>query len=631
MQKLRFLWQKLWSKSPVLAYDVGSVLFSWWMAYLIRFGVDTDWFLSYRESILFSSVAVLLIHTVYYYLFRVYRGLWRFSSISDLFAIIKAAVATQCTLIPFLFFTSTIHSVPRSIFFIYFTLIVGLQGGARLFARTKFDSKRLARHKKAEHRVLIVGAGAAGEGLVRDMKRSVLYEPIAFLDDAPAKDGLSIHGVRVVGPVHTISDVARKLEANLIVIAIPSAGSTLMRRLLLECNRANIPVRTLPGLTALTSDQVEINNIRDIQLEDLLGRDQVFLEWNKISASLKGKKVLITGGGGSIGSELCRQVLTQDPESILILDHSEFNLYSIEQELYPRKEQLGVKVAVALASVTDSSAVDYEFSCFKPDIVFHAAAYKHVPMLEDQVEVAVSNNIVGTINVAQAAVANNVDQFVLISTDKAVNPTNIMGTTKRVAEIYCQNLNKKVDTQFITVRFGNVLGSAGSVVPLFRKQLQAGGPLTVTHPEISRYFMTIPEACQLILQSMVNGLGGEIFVLDMGQPIKIKYLAEQIIRLSGKEPGKDVSIVYTGLRPGEKLYEELFHASEKLAATTHEKIFKARVRDLDFEQLHVDISLLEQACREHHKTTMLTILKKLVPEYQNEVIETLKERIPANA
>lgn len=616
MHRIQVLWQKLLSKSPVLAYDFGSIIVSWWMAYIIRFGVDEEWFLSHQHTIVFSSVAVLIVHSVYYYFFKVYRGLWRFASISDLSAIIKAAIATQCTLIPLLFFTSYIHTMPRSIFFIYFALIVGFQGGARLVARTTFDAKKCAKSKRAKHRVLIVGAGAAGEGLVRDMKRSVLYDPIAFLDDAPAKNGLSIHGVRVAGPVHMISGVASKLEANLIVIAIPSAGSTVMRHLLIECNKANIPVRTLPGLAALTSNHVEVESIRDIQLEDLLGRDQVTLEWHKISTALKGKKVLITGGGGSIGSELCRQILAHDPESLMIVDHSEFNLYAIEQELCANNKYFETIIRLAMISVTDAEAINHAFAKFKPDVVFHAAAYKHVPMLESQVCVAVSNNIFGTINVAQAAVKNNVQQFVLISTDKAVNPTNIMGTTKRIAEIYCQNLNKHVDTQFITVRFGNVLGSAGSVVPLFQKQLKAGGPLTVTHPDISRYFMTIPEACQLILQAMVNGVGGEIFVLDMGQPVKIKYLAEQIIRLSGKEPEIDISISYTGLRPGEKLYEELFHDSEKFGSTTHEKIFKARVRNLEFEQLCVDLAQLETACKAHHTMAMMDIMHKLVPEYQ---------------
>lgn len=301
------------------------------------------------------------------------------------------------------------------------------------------------------------------------------------------------------------------------------------------------------------------------------------------------------------------------PKKLLIIDNSEFNLYKIELELSKKFPEIALELA--LISITDITAVDFLFHQFKPQVIFHAAAYKHVPMLEEQVRVAVQNNVIGTQVVAEASVAVGVEKFILISTDKAVNPTNVMGTTKRVAEIYCQNLNERVDTQFITVRFGNVLGSAGSVVPLFQKQIQAGGPITVTHPDIQRYFMTIPEACQLILQAMVNGIGGEIFVLDMGEPIKICYLAEQMIRLSGKEPGKDIAIEYTGLRPGEKLYEELFHASEQLVQTSHEKLFKAKFRHLEWTELTQTIRLLNTACTMHNNPELYILLKSLVPEF----------------
>ncbi|MCZ4747212.1 UDP-N-acetylglucosamine 4,6-dehydratase family protein, partial [Legionella pneumophila] len=319
---------------------------------------------------------------------------------------------------------------------------------------------------------------------------------------------------------------------------------------------------------------------------------------------------------GSIGSELCRQVMALEPASIAIVENSEFNLYRIEQELL--KNFPGIPVELSLISVTDEIAINHLFRRFQPEIVFHAAAYKHVPMLQHQVRVAVFNNVIGTQVVAKASVTFGAEKFILISTDKAVNPTNIMGTTKRVAEIYCQNLNARVKTQFITVRFGNVLGSAGSVVPLFQKQLQEGGPLTVTHPDMQRYFMTIPEACQLILQAMVNGEGGEIFVLDMGEPVKISYLAEQMIRLAGKEPGRDIMIEYTGLRPGEKMYEELFHETEQLTSTKHEKLFKARFRELDWNDLTQTMRMLQAACIEHQDEELLVLLKSLVPEFQLE-------------
>ncbi len=366
-----------------------------------------------------------------------------------------------------------------------------------------------------------------------------------------------------------------------------------------------------------------MNALRAVNIEDLLGRDEVCLEWNKIESTIQQKRVLITGGGGSIGSELCRQVISLNPEALTIVDSSEYNLYQIDQEL--RAQFPNTPIHLALISVTDPVAVNHLFEQYKPEIVFHAAAYKHVPMLQNQIRVAVHNNVIGTEIMAKASVASAVEKFILISTDKAVNPTNIMGTTKRVAEIFCQNLNIRSKTQFITVRFGNVLGSAGSVIPLFQKQLEVGGPLTVTHPDMLRYFMTIPEATQLILQAMVNGQGGEIFVLDMGEPVKISYLAEQMIRLAGKEPGKEIAIKYTGLRPGEKLYEELFHESEQLVPTEHEKLFKAKFRELEWQELMQTMRMINNACFEHQNDELLVLLKSLVPELKLQEVELLKE------
>ena len=422
-----------------------------------------------------------------------------------------------------------------------------------------------------------------------------------------------MHGVRVLGTIPSLSVWVKKYDVGMIFIAIPSAGSHAMRRIVDHCETCAIPFHTLPSLHALATGQVEVNALRKVNIEDLLGRDPVLLNWDKIAAEIHGMRVLITGGGGSIGSELCRQILALQPAKVMIIDNSEYNLYSIDQEL--RAHNPTAVIQLALVSVIDAVAVNEVFRRFKPDIVFHAAAYKHVPLLEDQIRIAVQNNVLGTQIVAQASVAAGAEKFILISTDKAVNPTNIMGTTKRVAEIYCQNLNSHTNTQFITVRFGNVLGSMGSVVPLFQKQLQQGGPLTVTHPDIERYFMTIPEASQLILQAMVNGIGGEIFVLDMGDPIKISYLAEQMIRLTGKTPGKDIHIEYTGLRPGEKLFEELFHESEKLEQTAHEKLFKARFREMDWEALMQTFRMMNTACETYQNDELLILLKSLVPEF----------------
>ena len=496
-------------------------------------------------------------------------------------------------------------------------LLVTLLCGARLLLRNYWDQRNKDGGDSEIKRVLIIGAGHAAAGLIRDLKRTRSYLLVGLVDDNVNKRGLEVHGVRVLGTIHELANLSKQHQVDLILIAIPSLRSVAMRRIVHLCENCKIPFRTLPSIQALASGRVEVNALREVHIEDLLGRDQVEISWDTIAASIQKKRILVTGAGGSIGSELCRQIMALQPEKLLVLDNSEFNLYKIDLELKANFPEIAVELA--LVSVVDKVAVDYVFQQFNPEIVFHAAAYKHVPMLEEHVRVAVQNNVVGTQIVAEASVAVGAEKFILISSDKAVNPTNIMGTTKRVAEIYCQNLNARVSTQFITVRFGNVLGSVGSVVPLFQMQLQRGGPLTVTHPDMQRYFMTIAEACQLILQAMANGSGGEIFVLDMGEPIKISYLAEQMIRLAGKEPGRDIAIEYTGLRPGEKLFEELFHVSEQLVQTAHEKLFKAKFRQIDWNELTRAIRMLNTACEVHQNDELLILLKSLVPEFSCDV------------
>lgn len=618
MKKLIISLKKLYLKLPVILFDIAAIPLAWYAAYWLRYNLHPN-------PIIFNSIysfsALLILATVQigcYYYFKTYRGLWRFSSLNDVIRILKATVCAMMLVIPVLYLTSIAQHIPRSVFPLYCIILATILCGGRLLFRLHWDKRSKIKREVAIKNVLIVGAGQAGEGLARDLKRIHSYHPIGFVDDNTSKIGLEVHGVRVLGSIRHIEQLVTRYAVDLIFIAIPSARSSTMRRIVTHCEASNTPFRTLPSISALAAGRVEVNALRAVNIEDLLGRDQVHLEWDKIAATIVDKKVVITGGGGSIGSELCRQILALGPASLAIVENSEFNLYKIEQEL---KEQYpAIPLVLSLVSVTDEVAVTHLFNSFQPDIVFHAAAYKHVPMLQNQVRVAVFNNVLGTQIVARASVDVGVEKFILISTDKAVNPTNIMGTTKRVAEIYCQNLNDKVDTQFITVRFGNVLGSAGSVVPLFQKQLQTGGPLTVTHPDMQRYFMTIPEACQLILQATVNGYGGEIFVLDMGEAVKISYLAEQIIRLSGKEPGKDILIEYTGLRPGEKLYEELFHESEQLASTEHEKLFKAKFRELDWAELTQTMRMLNTACIEHQEDELLILLQSLVPELKLETI-----------
>ncbi len=598
-------------------YDGLSIPIAWYMAHWLRYNLHP------YPSILtakYSFYALCLLSVVQigcYFYYKTYRGLWRFASLSDLIRILKAVATAVVLVIPILYSTLLLHHVPRVVIPLYAVILTTLLCGARLLARVHWDKKSRSVVSEETHKnVLIIGAGLAGESLARDLLRGKFYHLVGFVDDNLTMSGLEVHGVKVLGGLDSLSKFVKAYQVDLIFIAIPSARAVTMRRIVSCCEQTKVAFRTLPSIADLALGRVDVNALRPVNLEDLLGRDEVSLQWDKIADEIVNKRVLITGGGGSIGSELCRQVLALSPESLSIVDSCEFNLFQIEQELL----QLGLNIPidVYLINVVDKIAINQLFSSYKPHIVFHAAAYKHVPMLQKQVRAAVFNNVLGTEVVAKASFESNVYKFILISTDKAVNPTSIMGCTKRVAEIYCQNLNAKSNTQFITVRFGNVLGSTGSVIPLFQKQLQKGGPLTVTHKDMERYFMTIPEAAQLILQATTNSQGGEIFVLDMGEPVKISYLAEQMIRLAGKEPNKDINIEYTGLRPGEKLFEELFHAEEQLTPTHHQKVFAAKTRMLSFDEVNSVLNMMRHACMENQTDELLILLKNLVPELKLE-------------
>lgn len=615
-----FKWLNFPSKKLlVFSYDalaiVCALFGSVWLYHNLG-NLPQDVLVSFRRMLPYVLVTQLLVYSW----FRLYRASWRFVSIADLSRIIKTVFVGATLSAVWVLFDASIK-IPRAIFLIYALLLIFMYGGSRLVYRLLNEKRDHSKQFDCQ-RVLLLGAGQAGEGIARDMCRDVSkkYKPVAFIDDRSSKQGQEIHGIPVMGRTKDIPQVVEKLNIDLIIIAIPSARSGSMRRIVEQCEKANVPFRTLPGLPDLAAGRVSINALRKVMLEDLLGREQVQLDWDKITEEVSGCKALVTGGGGSIGSELCRQIALLNPASLIVAENSEFNLYSLEQEL--RKKFPHLKMYFYLSDVLDQVAMAHIMNKHRPQLVFHAAAYKHVPMLEDQARIAVKNNILGTRIVAEEAVKAEATKFILISTDKAVNPTNVMGTTKRTAEIFCQNFNARTTTQFITVRFGNVLGSAGSVVPLFKKQLKHGGPLTVTHPDITRYFMTIPEASQLILQATTMGKGGEIFVLDMGEPIKIRYLAEQIIQFAGKRVGEDIEIVYTGLRPGEKLYEELFHESEKLTSTEHTKILKARHRIIDWDMLTEILNELAEACAKYDNAKLITLLKKLVPEYleQNKIV-----------
>jgi FlaA1/EpsC-like NDP-sugar epimerase len=599
-------------RRPFVAFlhDLIVVPAAWLGAYWLRFNLEAlpqD----YLVSALSLLPAVWLIQGAAFWYFGLYRGVWRFASMPDLVRIVKAVVVGTATSAAAVFLLTRLQGVPRSVFVLDAVLLVLFLGGPR-FAYRWLRDRRLSLAKG--ERTLIVGAGRAGEMLVRDMLREAAggFYPVAFVDDDPAKQGREIHGVRVAGGCEAIPALVQRLDIARIVIALPSANSRQLRRIVELCERAGVPFQTLPSLQDLASGKVGLRELREVRIEDLLGRDPVRLDWDAIAAQLSGRVVLVTGAGGSIGAELCRQLARLQPARLVLFEQSEYNLYTIEHELrrlYPMLALSGV-----LGDVTDRVAVEGAFETHRPEVVFHAAAYKHVPILEGQVRAAVRNNVFGTRLVAEVADRHGCDIFVLISTDKAVNPANVMGVTKRVAEMICEDLAGRSRTKYITVRFGNVLGSSGSVVPLFREQIARGGPVTVTHPEITRYFMTIPEACQLILQAAVQGRGGEIFVLDMGEPVKIAYLAEQMIRLSGKTPGEDIEIVYTGLRPGEKLYEELFHERENLTPGGHPKLLVAHPRRLEPAVLAEGLEALARLVETADEPGLRAVLLRLVPE-----------------
>ena len=488
---------------------------------------------------------------------------------------------------------------------------------ASLFSRStyRYAKERKLSNSSSTTRALIIGAGQAAMILLKDIHSDKQrgLKPVAILDDHPALKKRYLHGVKVVGSCNEIVAALQKYKIDMVIIAIPSLkNKSLISSISNACLDKSVEMRILPGLSNLVDGKISINALRHVAVEDLLGREQVTLDQAVISNAIKGLCILVTGGGGSIGSELSRQIVYYQPERLVIVDHSEYNLYSIERDL--KNKFPSIPVIARLGSVSDEGFVNQVMELYKPHLVFHAAAYKHVPLLEGQPLAGMLNNIKGTLVMAQAALRFQVGKFVLISTDKAVNPTNIMGSTKRVAELICQRVTQLGSTQFSIVRFGNVLDSVGSVIPLFRSQIQAGGPITVTHPEITRYFMLIPEACQLILKAMQIDGEGEIFVLDMGQPIKIDDLAKKMIGLSGKKVGEEIEINYTGLRPGEKLYEELFHEQENLIETEMSGIFMTQSRVLDWKRVDEEVDRLLSALKAKNKEAALYHLTQLVPE-----------------
>jgi FlaA1/EpsC-like NDP-sugar epimerase len=550
-----------------LAHDVIAAGIAWCLAYWLRFNFEIPPF--FADAMVKTLGPALLAQAGIFVLFGLYRGLWRYASLVDLQRILLAVGVAALALPSLTLLLEARGLVPRSVFFLDPVLLVFLMGGSRFGYRAWKEHQLYGKSVLRGEPVIVMGAGEAGAALVRDLQRSERYRVVALFDDLPSLRGQVVHGVRVVGAIGEVGGYAGRAEVRRAIVAMPSATPAVRRRAVEAAQQASLDVMTVPALEDLVSGRIAISQVRNVELEDLLGRQQVELDSAAIEGMIAGRTVLVTGAGGSIGSELCRQIARRRPGRLVLFESNEYALYQIVEEFAAGRDMPAVTPVIG--DVKDEGRVRAVFARYKPSIVFHAAAYKHVPLMEEEnAWQAVRNNVLGTYVVAAAARAIDTGKFVLVSTDKAVNPANVMGATKRLAEMVCQSLSAG-PCRFVTVRFGNVLGSAGSVIPKFKEQIARGGPVTVTHPEIERYFMSIPEAAQLVLQAGCMGEGGEIFVLDMGEPIKIAVLARDMIRLSGLGED-DVKIVFTGLRPGEKLYEELLADDERTAPTRHTKI-----------------------------------------------------------
>ncbi|HHY83219.1 MAG TPA: polysaccharide biosynthesis protein [Clostridiales bacterium] len=598
----------------LILLDIFLLTLAFYLAVATKFGVQlpkyylSEWFMIWSCLVITSLISNAL--------FSLYRSLWQYASIQELFYILSSSGVTG---IAFFAVTNLLQiEIAYSVYFLIVVFNTFFLGMSRLGYRIlRMISQSFPVHLDIEvKRALIVGAGYTGVMVIRELKRhpEMGLVPVALLDDDKEKYGSKIMGVKVYGGHENIKEIIRKLDIDEVILAIPNAPRKVQSAILNECKQTKCKLKILPPIYKLINEEVSIKHIRDVQIEDLLGRDSVTLDLDNICGYITGQVVLVTGGGGSIGSELCRQIAKFNPKQLLILDIYENGVYELQQELKRHYPQLNQKVLIA--SVRDAARMDSIFNTYRPAVVFHAAAHKHVPLMEENPQEAIKNNVFGTLNVAECADRYGTKRFVMISTDKAVNPTNIMGASKRIAEMIIQGMNKKSKTEYVAVRFGNVLGSNGSVIPLFKKQIAEGGPVTVTHPEINRFFMTITEAVQLVLEAGSMAKGGEIFVLDMGQPVKIADLARDLIRLSGLEPDVDIEIKYTGLRPGEKLYEEIMMAEEGLTATKHEKIHISKPLDIDIDELKKELETLRFIITGPNEAIM-EYVKKLVPTYKN--------------
>jgi FlaA1/EpsC-like NDP-sugar epimerase len=599
--------------SFAFAHDVVAAGVAWLAAFWLRFNLEMPP-AEYARAAYAGLPGVLLVHALAFWFFGLYRGLWRYASLPDLQRIL-IAVGVAALAVPALF-TLWGHEwvVPRSVYLIAPVLLVGAMSGSRLLYRAWKERTLLGmvRHPGAVP-VLVLGAGAAAASLLRDLANSDQWRAVGLLDDDAGKHGSAIQGVKILGALPQVGAIATRYGVTQAIIAMPGATHNQRKRAVDLCGAAGLAVMTVPSYADLVSGKVSVSALRNVELDDLLGRDRVALDDAGLRGLIEGCCVLVTGAGGSIGAELCRQIARFAPSRLVLFEISEYGLYAIEQEFRDRFP--GVPIAAVIGDAKSEARVQDVCGRYAPQLVFHAAAYKHVPLMEvDNAFQAVENNVLSTIVTARAAQAAGARKFVLVSTDKAVNPTNVMGASKRLAELACQALQSAGSTQFVTVRFGNVLGSTGSVIPRFREQIARGGPVTVTHPEIQRYFMSIPEATQLVLQAALMGKGGEIFLLDMGEPVRIADLARQLIRLSGLGEN-DIRIVYTGLRPGEKLFEELLADAERSLPTPHPKLRVARAQPSANHELLEEVLAWTTASRNPGAEAVRERLRAWVPEY----------------
>lgn len=610
-----------WIKRAILVLiaDIFVVLFSYFAALFIRFefslaAIPTR----YLETYLWMMPLWCVLTGVVFYIFKLYHSIWSFVSIDEAVSVVKSYIVlfvlfSICGIL--LDFT-----MPRSYYcmgmMLSFILHLGIRFGYRALRYSLRGYSGKSQNTKSTDRVMIIGAGSAGSILVRDLRNNTNTNqiPVCVIDDNEGKWGRALYGVPIVGGREDIIEKVAEYEINTVIFAIPTASAADKKEILNICKETGCKLRTLPGMYQLANGDVKISSLKDVELTDLLGREPITIDNEEVFGMISGKTILVTGGGGSIGSELCRQISKHSPKQLIIFDIYENNAYEIQQEL--KRSNPDLDLVTLIGSVRNTHRISSVMQEYKPDIVFHAAAHKHVPLMEESPNEAIKNNVMGTYKTARAAVDSGVSKFVLISTDKAVNPTNIMGATKRICEMIIQMLNREQKTTtFVAVRFGNVLGSNGSVIPLFKKQIAEGGPVTVTHKDIIRYFMTIPEAVSLVLQASYYAKGGEIFVLDMGEPVKIDDMARNLIKLSGYKPDEDIKIVYTGLRPGEKLYEEKLMAEEGMGTTANKLIFIGQPIEMD-DQLFVNKLKELDADSKKDDKDIRTHVAAIVPTYK---------------